>query len=189
MTVQEPIEWKMIVQRIIYGKVELDSGGNVYLYLVLGESPYCMYFVNIIFHSTEWHKSKLLTITCVLIWHHLLRWYTLTLLADIAMLFMKTHNIPSSCIQILTYLTHTHSKSVLNLIFPGQFSSGGAVHSTTTITISHLYQYFSGAVALLVYGLLFLVWPGEMQKLLFSFIRIVDLCFRNEGLNACCFAG
>ena len=93
MTVQEPIEWKMIVQRIIYGKVELDSG-NVYLYLVLGESPYCMYFVNIIFHSTEWHKPKLLTITCVLIWHHLLRWYTLTLLADIAMLFMKTHNIP-----------------------------------------------------------------------------------------------
>ena len=107
MTVQEPIEWKMIVQRIIYGKVELDSG-NVYLYLVLGESPYCMYFVNIIFHSTEWHKSKLLTITCVLIWHHLLRWYTLTLLADIAMLFMKTHNIPSSCIQILTYLAHTY---------------------------------------------------------------------------------
>ena len=117
MTVQEPIEWKMIVQRIIYGKVELDSGGNVYLYLVLGESPYCMYFVNIIFHSTEWHKPKLLTITCVLIWHHLLRWYILTLLADIAMLFMKTHNIPSSCIQILTYLTHTHSKSVLESYF------------------------------------------------------------------------
>ena len=117
MTVQEPIEWKMIVQIIIYGKVELDSG-NVYLYLVLGESPYCMYFVNIIFHSTEWHKSKLLTITCVLIWHHLLRWYTLALLADIAMLFKKTHNIPSSsCIQILTYLTHTHSKSVLKSYF------------------------------------------------------------------------
>ena len=28
MTVQEPIEWKMIVQRIIYGKVELDSGST-----------------------------------------------------------------------------------------------------------------------------------------------------------------
>ena len=191
MTVQEPIEWKMIVQRIIYGKVELDSG-NVYLYLVLGESPYCMYFVNIIFHSTEWHKPKLLTITCVLIWHHLFRWYTLILLADIAMLFMKTHNIPSSCILYPNlnlfgpYLTIQNQCQ--NLVFPRQFSSGGAVHSTTTITISHLYRYFSGAVALLVYGLLFLVWPGEMQKLLFSFIRIVDLCFRNERLNTTCFA-
>ena len=56
------------------------------------------------------------------------------------------------------------------------------------LTGPNLYQYFSGAVALLVYGLLFLVWPGEMQKLLFSFIRIVDLCFRNERLNTTYFA-